>query len=153
MAFIKELRYDLWLNRSRKEVFEFFSNPENLEKLTPDWLQFRILTPCPILMKPGALIEYRIRYKIFPLHWITKITEWNPPFRFVDEQLKGPYRQWIHKHDFEEEKGGTRVRDRVTYSVWCGALINKLIVQKDVGQIFAYRREQMLRIFGGESRE
>lgn len=149
MPFIKELNYELWLPQKRDEVFEFFGNAENLEKLTPDWLNFHIITPCPIAMKPGTLIEYRIRYKIFPLHWITRIIEWDPPIRFVDEQLKGPYRRWVHEHDFVEEKGGTSVRDRVSYSVWGGALINKFIVQRDVEQIFAYRQAQLKKFFLG----
>ncbi|MGV3774899.1 MAG: SRPBCC family protein [Verrucomicrobiales bacterium] len=149
MPFRKELNYELWLKEKREVVFEFFSNAGNLEKLTPNWLNFRILTPCPIEMKRGALIQYRIRYKIFPLRWTTRITEWNPPYRFVDEQLKGPYRQWMHEHDFVEQNGGTLVKDKITYSVWGGRLVNKLIVQKDVEQIFAYRRERMLMEFGG----
>ncbi len=101
----------LWLPRRRDEVFAFFADAHNLQILTPDWLNFKILTPRPIAMRAGALIDYKLRLRGIPIRWRTKITEWQPPFSFQDEQLRGPYRQWIHRHWFEEKDGGTLCRD------------------------------------------
>lgn len=131
----------------RESVFEFFAQAENLELLTPPWLSFNILTPGPIRMCEGALIDYRLRLHGLPLKWRSKITVWEPPLRFIDEQLSGPYRQWIHEHRFEEVDGGTRVEDRVTYAVLGGTLVNKLFVAPDVKRIFNYRQERLLEVF------
>ncbi len=136
-----------WLPRPRAEVFPFFADAANLQAITPPWLDFRILTPGPIAMRPGALIDYRLKLRGFPIRWRTKITVWEPPFRFVDRQLKGPYRQWVHEHSFEEKDGGTLCRDRVDYAVPGGALVNRIFVQRDVETIFAYRRGQLERLF------
>lgn len=136
-----------WLPRPRAEVFPFFADAANLQAITPPWLDFRILTPGPIAMRPGALIDYRLKLRGFPIRWRTQITVWEPPFRFVDRQLKGPYRQWVHEHSFEEKDGGTLCRDRVDYAVPGGALVNRIFVQRDVETIFAYRREQLERLF------
>ena len=136
-----------WLPRPRAEVFPFFTDAANLQAITPPWLDFRILTPGPIAMRPGALIDYRLKLRGFPIRWRTQITVWEPPFRFVDRQLKGPYRQWVHEHSFEEKDGGTLCRDRVDYAVPGGALVNRIFVQRDVETIFAYRREQLERLF------
>lgn len=136
-----------WLPRPRAEVFPFFADAANLQAITPPWLDFRILTPGPIAMRPGTLIDYRLKLRGFPIRWRTQITVWEPPFRFVDRQLKGPYRQWVHEHSFEEKDGGTLCRDRVDYAVPGGALVNRIFVQRDVETIFAYRREQLERLF------
>lgn len=136
-----------WLPRPRAEVFPFFADAANLQAITPPWLDFRILTPGPIAMRPGALIDYRLKLRGFPIRWRTQITVWEPPFRFVDRQLKGPYRQWVHEHSFEEKDGGTLCRDRVDYAVPGGALVNRIFVQRDVETIFAYRRGQLERLF------
>ena len=125
--------------RPRPEVFEFFSNAANLETITPPWLSFRIETPLPIAMRAGVLIDYRLRVHGIPLRWRTRIATWNPPHQFVDEQLRGPYQLWHHEHVFEETGGGTMMRDRVTYAVLGGSLINRLFVRKDLEAIFAYR--------------
>ena len=134
--------------RPRAEVFAFFADAGNLEELTPPFLGFQILTPQPVEMRPGALIDYRIRLRGFPMKWRTEITAWEPPSRFVDEQLKGPYRLWIHEHTFEEDGGATICGDYVRYAVPFGALANRLIVARDVRKIFEYREMRLREIFG-----
>jgi len=129
----------LWLPRPRGEVFEFFSNALNLEKITPPWLQFEVVTPTPIQINQGTEIDYRLRIRGIPVQWQSRITAWDPPRRFVDEQVRGPYRVWIHEHRFSEKAGGTLCEDSVRYFPLGGALINKLFVERDVRQIFAYR--------------
>ncbi|QDT88501.1 SRPBCC family protein [Gimesia algae] len=126
-----------------EEVFAFFAEPENLEALTPPWLNFQITTPGPIEMRPGTLIEYRLKLHGIPVKWKTEISDWEPPYRFVDRQLKGPYRLWRHEHTFAECEEGTLVTDDVRYAVLGGALVNRLFVQKDVARIFRYRRDQL----------
>ncbi len=142
------LTTEQWLPRRRNDLFPFFAEAANLETITPPFLGFRILTPGPIEMRKGTLIDYRISLHGIPIRWRTEITAWEPPFRFVDTQLKGPYRQWIHEHTFEERDGGTLCRDRVDYRVPGGALVNKLFVERDVRTIFTYRRETLSRLFG-----
>lgn len=137
----------LWLPHPREEVFAFFADARNLETLTPAWLRFEILTPPPIAMRPGALIDYRLRVHGFPIRWRTEITEWKPPHRFVDQQLRGPYTRWHHTHTFIEREGGTDCLDEVAYRPWGGSLINGLFVRRDVAKIFAFRRERLQRLF------
>jgi ligand-binding SRPBCC domain-containing protein len=138
---------ELCLPRSRAEVFHFFGEARNLETLTPPWLQFEVLTPAPIEMKAGTLIDYRIRIHHIPVCWQTEITEWNPPYRFTDVQLRGPYTLWHHTHTFEEKDGGTHCLDHVRYRPRGGALINWLFVRRDVEKIFAYRAQQLTKFF------
>ena len=138
---------ELWLPRSRDEVFPFFADARNLSEITPPWVQFQVLTPAPIVMRPGTLIDYRIRVHGLPIRWRTEITEWNPPHSFVDVQLRGPYTLWHHTHMFEEKDGGTLCIDKVTYRPRGGAIINRLFVRKDVQRIFAYRRKRLLELF------
>ncbi len=135
---------ELWLPRPRAEVFSFFADAHNLETITPPWLNFEVLTPAPIAMRPGALIDYRIRIHGVPVRWRTEISEWHPPYQFVDEQLRGPYKLWHHTHTFEERDGGTLCADRVRYWPRGGALMNRLFVRRDVGKIFQFRRQQLL---------
>ena len=138
---------ELWLPRGRNEVFPFFADARNLSEITPPWVQFQVLTPAPIVMQPGALIDYRIRVHGLPIRWRTEITEWGPPHRFVDVQLRGPYTLWHHTHMFEEQDGGTLCIDKVNYRPRGGAIINRLFVRKDVQRIFAYRRKRLLELF------
>jgi len=145
---IFELRTRTRIPRPRSEVFAFFADAGNLQELTPPFLGFEILTPRPIEMRPGALIDYRIRLRGIPLRWRTEITAWEPPRRFVDEQLRGPYRLWIHEHTFEEYGDGTVVVDFVRYAVLFGALANRLLVARDVRKIFEYRERRLKEIFG-----
>ena len=135
------------VRRPRPEVFDFFSRAENLEALTPPWLKFHIVTRCPIEMRAGCLIDYKLRIRGIPVRWQTEITVWEPPFRFVDRQLKGPYRCWIHEHTFEEHPEGTLVKDRVQYAVLGGKLMDFLFVRRDVRTIFAYRSKRLNEVF------
>lgn len=135
---------ELWLPRPRAEVFDFFSDAANLERITPPFLRFRIETPLPIEMRNGALIDYRLRVRGVPIRWRTEIRSWEPPFRFVDVQLRGPYRLWEHTHTFEERDGGTLCRDTVRFAVWGGALVERFFIRREVAAIFAYR-ERVLR--------
>ncbi len=128
-----------WLPRPREEVFAFFGEARNLETITPPWLHFEVLTQSPIAMRTGTLIDYRIRVHGIPIHWRTEIAEWNPPHRFVDVQLRGPYTHWHHTHIFETHAGGTRCIDNVRYRPPGGALMNWLFVLRDVERIFAFR--------------
>lgn len=154
---VYELRTRISLPRPRGEVFAFFADAANLQALTPPWLHFEILTPSPIDMRPGALIEYRLKLHGIPIRWRTRITVWEPPHRFVDQQLKGPYRLWDHEHTFEEDPaapaGATLAADRVRYAVLGGALVNRLLVQKDVEKIFTFRHQKLREIFGGGEEE
>ena len=116
-----ELTSELMLPRPPAEVFPFFADARNLERLTPPWLRFEVLTPGTIEMRPGATIDYRLRLRGVPIRWRSEITAWEPPFRFVDEQRRGPYRLWIHEHRFDERDGRTVASDHVRYAVGVGA--------------------------------
>jgi hypothetical protein len=139
-----------WLPRSRQEIFEFFSHPANLQTLTPPWLDFQI-TESPDELQAGSLIRYKLRTHGIPLRWTTEITEWQPPYRFVDTQLSGPYKLWHHEHTFTEEHGGTMIGDTVRYALPFGPLgnlVHWLMVRRDVNGIFDYREKKMLELFG-----
>lgn len=143
-----DFQAELWLPRSRDEIFGFFADAYNLQALTPDWVNFEIRTPKPIELRAGALIDYRLRIHGVPVRWQTEITAWTPPNRFVDEQKRGPYRLWIHEHRFTPQNGGTLCADHVRYAVLGGGLINRLFVRRDVEKIFAFRRQKLEEIFG-----
>ena len=135
-------------------VFSFFSNAGNLELLTPPWLRFRILTEGEIPMARGAHVDYRLRLHGLPLRWRSEITAWEPPHRFVDEQVIGPYRSWVHEHRFEvkERPGRSPVviaSDEVRYQAPGGWLINRFLVAPDLERIFAYRTARLRERFGG----
>ena len=140
-------RTQLVLPRKRDEIFRFFADAGNLEVLTPPSLRFCVLTPPPIKMHPGTLIDYKLRVHGLPLKWRSEITAWEPPTCFVDEQRRGPYRTWIHEHRFEESGKGTLSTDFVRYSVFGGAVVNWLFVRRDVEQIFAFRTGQLRQLF------
>ncbi len=129
------------------EVFDFFSDAHNLAIITPPWLHFEVLTPAPIEMLPGTRIDYRLKLRGIPIRWQSEITEWNPPYAFADEQRRGPYRLWRHKHTFDETENGVVVGDSVEYAVWGNALINKFFVRPDIEKIFAYRSAQLEELF------
>jgi ligand-binding SRPBCC domain-containing protein len=127
-------------------VFEFFSRAENLEAITPPWLAFRILTPPPIELREGALIEYALRVRGLPMRWVSRITDWNPPHRFTDVQVRGPYRVWEHTHSFVEVDGGTEMTDSVRYALPFGPLgeiAHRLVVARDLRSIFDYRARRV----------
>lgn len=142
-----ELATTAWLPRPVDEVFGFFGDASNLNLLTPPWLHFEILTPAPIPMHVGALIDYRIRLRGIPMTWRTRISQWEPGRRFVDEQVRGPYLEWIHSHSFEPVDGGTSMTDSVRYRVPGGAVVNALFVQRDVSRIFRYRLDALRGVF------
>lgn len=138
------------LNKPLREVFPFFSNAENLNAVTPLWLKFEILTPLPIKMKIGTRVDYRIRLHGIPIRWRSEITEWDPPHKFTDVQIKGPYRFWKHEHFFAAEGSRTKMIDRVEYTVpgWILApVVHSLLVKRDLEKICEYREEKFLEIF------
>ena len=145
MAF--QLHQEQLLSYPIEQVFRFFASPENLNLLTPPWVNFSILSPQSIEMAVGTIIEYRIRLRGVPLTWRSEITEWQPPFAFCDMQLRGPYRFWIHRHTFEEKPGGTLVTDHVDYGVLGGALVNRLFVAGELKRIFGYRKTRLHELF------
>jgi ligand-binding SRPBCC domain-containing protein len=132
---------ELTLPLARADVFDFFSRAGNLERITPPWLRFRTLTPSPIELKEGAEIAYALRLHGLPLRWLTRIEEWDPPRRFVDLQVRGPYRLWRHTHTFEETAGGTSMFDDVEYALPLGPLGRLFLpfVERDIRRIFDYR--------------
>jgi ligand-binding SRPBCC domain-containing protein len=145
------LSSEVQISRPIEEVFPFFADASKLEALTPPWLRFEILTKRPIRMETGTLIDYRLRIHGFPVRWQSEITDWDPPYRFVDEQRRGPYRVWRHTHRFEERDGTTLVSDFIEYAVRGGPLaplVHRFVVRRDLDRIFAYRREKLLEIFG-----
>lgn len=139
------LRREQWVKTPLEEVFAFFARPENLAEITPGSMGFCILTPSPIEMKEGALIDYTIG--LLPglrMHWRTLITSYRPPHRFVDEQLKGPYTFWHHTHSFEARDGGTLLRDEVRYVLPfgpLGRLLHRLMIRRRLEEIFDHRAE------------
>lgn len=144
------LRREQWIPRPLDEVFAFFADAKNLEKLTPSWLGFRILTPGSISIDAGTEIHYRLRLHGLPVEWITRIRRWNPPSCFVDVQWKGPYRLWHHTHRFESKDGGTRMRDTVRYRLpfgLLGSIVRLLVVRRDLERIFDYRAQEIREIF------
>jgi ligand-binding SRPBCC domain-containing protein len=149
------LKREQWLSTPLEEVFAFFSDAANLEVLTPPWLRFRVVTPKPVTMRSGALIEYRIEWRVLPIHWITEIVEWSPPYRFVDVQLNGPYKLWHHTHTFAAVDGGTLVGDVVRYALPLGPigrLAHRFSVRRDLERVFDFRAERIAERFGEPAR-
>jgi ligand-binding SRPBCC domain-containing protein len=135
---------------SPEEVFSFFSDAENLERITPPFLQFSITTPRPIEMREGTTIDYRLKLFGLPMAWRSVITRWDPPRGFIDSQVKGPYRQWIHEHLLEPVEGGTLMTDRVSYRVPGGPLeplIHAMFIRPSLGRIFGYRKQVVRDLF------
>ena len=146
-----QLQTEQWLPQPRHRVFEFFADPRNLERITPPWLSFEILTPPNIKIGKGTLLDYRLRLRGILLRWQSEITVWEPPHRFVDRQTKGPYSLWVHEHTFTESRDGTIVGDRVEYAVPGGALVHKFLVAPDLEKIFQYRHRILEEIFHSAS--
>lgn len=134
------------------EVFAFFADARNLERITPAFLRFRIASPGPIEMKRGALIEYRLGLHGISFGWLTRIEVWEPGRRFVDVQIRGPYRRWEHTHSFDAIADGTRVHDRVEYELPFGAvggIAHRIYVARALDRIFAYRAAQIAELLDG----
>ena len=135
-----------WLARPIAEVFAFFGDATNLEAITPEWLRFSVITPAPIVMGAGTLIEYKLRWRRMPLRWTTIIEAWEPPHRFVDAQLQGPYRLWHHTHTFEAQMGGTLIRDADRYRLplgWLAVPLHRLGIRRDLEAIFDDRTRRV----------
>ena len=139
------------LARAPEEVFAFFSDAGNLQAITPPSLDFRIVTPRPIEMRAGAVVEYRLGLRRLPLVWLTGIDAWEPARRFVDVQIAGPYALWHHTHEFEPVAGGTLMRDVVRYALplWPAGEVVLPLVRRELDAIFDFRRAEVARRFGG----
>jgi ligand-binding SRPBCC domain-containing protein len=149
---VMQLKTELQLSQPIGEVFDFFANASNLEMITPPSLRFRILTPQPIEMAAGTLIDYRLSLHGIPVRWRTEISVWVPPRRFVDRQLLGPYRLWEHTHSFRErDDGGTVVEDVVRFRAPGGKLVLNLFIRPELQKIFAYRQQRLLELFSASA--
>jgi len=145
------LRREQRLPGTPDEVFPFFADAGNLKAITPPSLRFQIVTPRPIEMRVGALIEYRLRMRGLPISWLTRIEEWEPGVRFVDMQLRGPYALWHHTHTFEPDGAGTLMTDTVRYALPggpLGALPHSLFVRAELERIFDFRTERVPALLG-----
>ena len=136
------------------EVFDFFADAGNLERITPPELNFHIVTPRPIDIKQGTLIDYQLKLRGIPMKWRTEISVWEPPFRFVDQQLRGPYRQWIHTHTFTElSPTQTLMEDEVRYRLPFEPFgdIANYFVKGELAYIFDYRQKIVTELLGDQS--
>jgi ligand-binding SRPBCC domain-containing protein len=143
------LKRSLTLDLPRREVFDFFADAANLERITPPELQFHIITPQPINIRKGALIDYQLKLRGLPLKWKTIISVWNPPLEFIDEALKSPYKQWIHRHTFTEiEKNKTLIEDEVKYRLPFEPFGNAahFFVRRELNYIFDFRQRAVAEI-------
>jgi ligand-binding SRPBCC domain-containing protein len=148
------IRREQWIERPIDEVFAFFADAQNLEEITPPWIGFKILSMSTDSIEEGTIIRYRLRLHGIPVHWRTTICEWDPPYSFVDEQTRGPYKTWRHTHKFEAHGSRTKMIDEVQYSMHFGILgriVHSVKVRKDVSRIFDYRRERIDGLFGQHS--
>ncbi len=146
----------VWLPRPREEVFPFFADPRNLAVLDPPWLRFVLLSPPPDPVEAGTVFDFRIRGLGIPLRWRVLIREYDPPYRFVDVQVRGPYARWEHRHMFRAAEGGTWLEDRITYRLPLGPLgrlLHRVCVGRQLQAIFAYRRRRLAELFPGTREE
>jgi ligand-binding SRPBCC domain-containing protein len=132
-----------------EEAFRFFTDPQNLEAITPPWLSFRIVE-APDRLVGGSLLRYRLRLFGVPIHWRTRILDWRPPRSFTDLQLRGPYALWEHTHRLSPAAGGTEIHDHIRYRIALGPvgrLVQRLLVRRCLDEIFDYRAERMRELF------
>lgn len=136
---------------SIRETFAVFEDPRNLGRITPSWMNFKVVTPEPLDMRQGAKLEYTIRWLGVPLRWTTNIDEYRPPHAFVDRQARGPFEYWRHRHEFSEVDGGTLIRDEVEYELpfgMLGRLTHWLMIAAQLRAIFEFRFHALRRMFG-----
>jgi ligand-binding SRPBCC domain-containing protein len=148
---VRTLHRRQWVPRPLDEVFEFFARPENLVEITPPWLALRVVTPGPLTMRSGLVIDYTVRVLARPARWRSLIAEYGPPHGFRDVQVTGPYRRWDHRHRFRREADGTAIEDVVVYEPPLGplgALLDVLIIRRQLAAIFEYRRRRIEALFG-----
>lgn len=139
-----------WVEKDKDSVFSFFSKAENLEVITPPWLNFKIVKKSDAEVNEGTLIDYRLRIKGVPASWKTLISQWSPPHAFIDSQLKGPYTKWHHTHRFTSIQNGTLMTDEVIYKVPMGPIghiVREIMIAKDVAMIFEYRNKIIKELF------
>ena len=147
---IFEFRSKLVLRRPISEVFSFFQEPSNLSRITPPEMGFQIITPAPISMKEGALIDYIVKIGGVPVRWTSYIAEYNPPDKFVDVQLKGPYAYWHHAHLFSVHPEGVQMEDVVHYALpggWLGEQLEPFLVRPQLKKIFDHRQRVIAELF------
>jgi ligand-binding SRPBCC domain-containing protein len=149
---VERLYCEIIVPTSLTDTFAFFADAANLQRITPPWLHFSILTRMPVEMRAGLEIAYRVSLYGVPMPWHSRIDVWEPGVCFVDRQLVGPYRWWRHEHRFEIVRGGTRVVDQVDYAPRL-AWISGALVRRDLRRIFAYRYEVLRQIFRKPGRE
>lgn len=143
-------KHEQIINQPLSKLFLFFEKPENLSKLTPSWLSFKIKTALPLEMKEGAEFEYTIRLLGIPINWKTLIIKYSPPFSFTDEQVNGPYKKWIHTHTFKEKEGKVLMKDEVKYDLYGGFLkyfIHNILVKHSIKKIFEFRKKAIEKEF------
>jgi ligand-binding SRPBCC domain-containing protein len=141
------LHFRMRIERPVEAVFAFFADARNLERITPPGIRFRILGEPPPALRAGIEIDYQLRLRAIPLRWRSRITAWQPPHRFVDEQARGPYRLWRHEHLFERDGDATLASDHVEYAAIGGPLVQRLLIAPDLERIFAYRLRALSEIF------
>lgn len=144
---IRELQAECRVPRSRAEVFAFFADPANLAVLTPPSVRVEIPPGGPRAGRAGMEFEYRVRVRGLWMRWKGRFEVWDAPHRFVDVQLKGPYRFWEHEHSFEECAEGTRVIDRVRYAVWGGGIVDRWVVRPELERMFSHRTRRLAELF------
>lgn len=140
---VYEIRF--WLPSTRQRTFDFLSDVRNLDRLTPPWLRFEVLTPTPMILDVGAVVDYRLRWHGLPLRWQSAVTLWEPRRRVAYEQRRGPYRRWVHEQVCEDHDGGTLVSDRIEWSVFGGFLARRWVAA-EVRELFEHRAEAARRL-------
>ena len=141
----------LWLARPRVQVFAFFADPGNLARVSPPAVHLRLLTP-PTTLHTGAVLDFGIAWLGLPLRWRSYIREYDPPYRFVDVQVRGPWARWEHRHLFLEEGGGTWMEDRVTYRLPFGPLgrgLHRALIERQLRATWTFRQARLVELFGG----
>lgn len=150
-----QLDAEQWLPWPVERVFAFFADAGNLAAIMPAALRLRVVAPCPDEMRAGAVIDCRLRVRGLPIRWCTRIAVWDPPRLFVDEQVRGPYRVWVHEHRFEPQSrggvAGALVRDVVRYCLMCSSIAQPLFVRRDLHAVFRHRHAKLAARFGAPS--